>query len=72
MKQIWEETIKPDGTSSLQTHEVKVVRNECRPEDHRFEIPTGTGDIPCVKCGALTRYILGLHKITNGKISRIL
>lgn len=66
---LWQETTKPDGTSSLQSHKVKTVGQYCRFEDHIVDNDFPNSRIAvCTKCGKEIPLVLGFHEIKNNKI----
>lgn len=66
---LWQETIKQDGTSSLQTHKPKVIAQYCKFEDHIVDNEFPNSRIAkCKKCGKEIPLILGFHEIKDGKI----
>lgn len=69
---LWDETIDKEGNSSLQIHEVKVLSVGCKPDEHFFVFTGGSRrEAVCEKCKTITPFILGLHKIIDGKISTV-
>lgn len=66
---LWQETIKSDGTSSLQTHKLKVIAKYCKFEDHEVDNEFPNSRIAkCKKCGKEIPLILGFHEIKNNRI----
>jgi len=66
---LWQETIKSDGTSSLQTHKPKVIAKHCKFEDHEVDNEFPNSRIAkCKKCGKEIPLILGFHEIKNNRI----
>lgn len=66
---LWQEVIKPDGTSSIQSHRPKVVASYCKFEDHKVdnEFPNSRVAV-CTKCGKHIPLVLGFHEIKDGHI----
>lgn len=66
---LWQETIKSDGTSSLQTHKPKVIAKYCKFEDHEVDNEFPNSRVAkCKKCGKEIPLILGFHEIKNNRI----
>ena len=66
---LWQETIKSDGTSSIQSHKPKVVARYCKFEDHIVdnEFPSSRV-VVCKVCGKQIPLILGFHEIKDNHI----
>jgi hypothetical protein len=66
---LWTETIKPDGSSSLQSHTPKTVGRWCKFEDHEVDDEFPNSRVArCKKCGKDIPLVLGFHEIKNGHI----
>lgn len=66
---LWQEEIRRDGTSSLQTHKLRVIGKYCKFEDHEVENEFPNSRIVnCKKCGKQIQLVLGFHEIKDGKI----
>ena len=62
--QNWEN--KTTGEKSLKLHKPKVVKKWCAENNHYWEI-VKNGVARCKKCGMERGFVLGLHKIQDGK-----
>lgn len=73
-KGLWNDEVNPNtGEHSLQEHKPKLIATYCRQEDHYWEAKTPSSrDIKCNKCGMDSYYILGLHKLEDGKVIHLL
>jgi len=69
----WKDVINTKtGEHSVKTHELKVVKQWCHPELHFFKETDATKHtIECEQCGMESHYVLGMHKLVNGKLIRI-
>ena len=71
-KNLWEETKDEEGNSSIQLHELRPVSTGCKPDEHYFEFIGGAKrEARCKNCTIVTPFILGIHQIKDGKISRM-
>lgn len=71
MANLWIEEKHPiTGESSLKEHTVRVVQTWCRPEKHYFDQSEDVRLATCTKCGYSTPFVIGYHKILDGKLSK--
>lgn len=64
---IWDETKHPiTGESSLKEIKPKLIKSYCK--DHYFEINYKTREAVCRNCGISSKFIVGKHKLEDGKI----
>lgn len=67
-KGLWE-VYEVDGKSSLTEHTLKTVWESCEEKDHEFELTnSGKRECTCTKCGFVTRFIVGMQALVDGKI----
>jgi len=72
MNNLWSETIDKDGNSSLQVHELRTVSTGCKQDEHYFVFTGGSKrEARCKNCPTIAPFILGIHQIKDGKISRM-
>lgn len=72
MNNLWSETINEKGESSIQIHELKKVLEGCEEGKHHFVFSGGSlREAVCNKCQTTVPFILGYHKIEDGKISKV-
>lgn len=72
MSNLWNETINEKGESSLKTHELRKVAEGCEEGKHHFVFSGGSlREAVCNKCQTTVPFVLGYHKIEDGKISPI-
>lgn len=69
---IWKEYVNSEtGESSIKELKTKRIKRLCKV--HHFEISNANKrEVTCQKCGQTANYILGFHKIVDGKIVPIL
>lgn len=70
---LWNEYINSQTKeSSIKEHKLKSVKKFCKHNNHYF-VPTSPSsrELTCRKCGIGANYILGIHKLVNGKIISI-
>lgn len=69
----WKDVINTKtGEHSIKKHELKLVKQWCKKEDHEYEeVDHRTHEIVCKKCGHETRYVLGICKLIDGKLLTI-
>lgn len=70
---LWTERKDPvTGNSSIKTHELRVVKEWCKPEDHDFMYLTPASRVVrCRLCGYEATYIPGVRILVNGKLVQI-
>lgn len=64
----WKDFVNQEtGEHSVKEHELKLVKKWCAV--HRFgdQIPQNR-ELECLDCGQDVRFILGYHKLENGRI----
>lgn len=72
MSNLWQETIKDNGESSLKIHELRKVAEGCEEGKHHFVFSGGSlREAICSRCQTTVPFVLGYHKIENGKISKV-
>lgn len=66
---LWEEYVdKKTGKSTLAIHELKVIATWCKPSEHEWHEIGSTRKIICSKCSQESFYVLGMHKLVDGKL----
>lgn len=71
MVDLFKEEIDPrTGRSSLQNHTVRVVQTWCKPSDHYFDQSEDVRLATCTKCGYSVPFVIGLHQIKDGKLTK--
>lgn len=66
---IWSDYVNEKGEHSLKEHKPKVVGQYCNPEKHIY-LPDIPADrlIRCITCGQERNFVMGFHKIVDGKL----
>ena len=69
---LWAETIDENGKSSIEIHEPKMISQGCRDNEHYFVFDgNAQREALCKNCKTISSFIVGLHKIKEGKITRV-
>lgn len=70
---LWSEYVNEDNNeSSVKQHTLKTVKEYCKNKKHYFILESPSSrNVICRKCGLGATFILGLHKLENGKIITI-
>lgn len=70
---LWKETIDPlTGESSLKTHELKVVKTFCKPQEHKLKVvDMGQRLAQCSTCGQeITFNVIEWQVMPNSMLER--
>lgn len=66
---LWTETIDKNGNSSIRLHQVKILSEGCKENNHFFEYDGNPQrDAICKHCKTISKFVVGLHTIKEGKI----
>lgn len=65
---IWKEYVNSEtGESSIKEIKTKVIKRFCK--NHYFKITDpNKREVTCTKCGVVSNYVLGFHKVVKGKV----
>lgn len=66
----WKEYVNTDtGESSIKEHTLKTIWTSCPKNMCRYELTDAPKrECTCMKCGAMTTFIVGLQSLVDGKI----